>query len=196
MHQNVKLPAKPRISKLSGNLVQELPEAADDEIELNYGTFRIPINLDQRTGISSIHSTITGSDLSTRTMLYISQSEIKDTKFVNSIFEANIKDARFVSCKFVKTVFEQGITLDRVEFIDCDLRNCTFYKSTLKDVSFINSQISGVGFDATTIERVSLVSSILTISDPATLRGCVLSNEQVIGLSQELARTLGIIVNS
>lgn len=194
MNRTVRQPVKPRITSL-GSFSKELPDAEDGEIELSNGAFRIPLDINKKTKISSVKSVVIGSDLSTRVLLYITQSELKGTKFVNAVFEANIKDVRFIGCKFLKTVFEQGIVLERVEFIDCQLQDCSFYKSTLKDVSFVNSSVVGVGFDATTVERVSLVSSVLTISDPATLKGCILSNEQIIGLSLEMARTLGIIIN-
>lgn len=192
MHRDVKPPIKPRIPKFVRTDPQPTPEAEYDELELSNGTYSVAADIGSQTDISITESLVVKSDLSTRKLTHVARAEFRDTKFVNTVFEGKLKDVRFVRCKLSRAIFEQDMSLERVEFIDCDITDCSFYKAILRDASFIESRFTGVGFDATTVNRVSLVSSTLAISDPSTLKHCTITSEQAAGMVFEMAQTLGI----
>lgn len=194
MHRDVKPPTKPRIPKFTQTNPQSTPLADYDELELSNGTYSVAADIGSQTDISVTESLVVKSDLSTRTLTHVARAEFRDTKFVNTVFEGKLKDVRFVRCKLSRAIFEQDMALERVEFIDCEITDCSFYKAVLRDISFIESRFTGVGFDAAIVHRVSLVSSTLAISDPSTLKRCTITSEQAAGMVAEMTQTLGIIV--
>ena len=90
----------------------------------------------------------------------------------------------------------RGAVLQDVEFRDCDLTEVDFGSATLSGVTFPGSALRRARFGKATVKKLDLrgARSLDVAQGWDSLRGAVISGDQLIEASPALAQTLGIVV--
>lgn len=88
-------------------------------------------------------------------------------------------------------------TLQRVAFVDCELRDVDAYQLAATDVSFDGSTLELVNVDALEAERVDLRGAAeLSLKAASSLRGCLVAEHQLPALAYSLALAAGVDIES
>ncbi|MFZ2544472.1 MAG: pentapeptide repeat-containing protein [Candidatus Saccharimonadales bacterium] len=106
-----------------------------------------------------------------------------------------LKDVLFKGCKLDLSNFRFA-KLTNVIFDGCVINEMDFYNAELKNVQFINCEIDRVEFSNSKLHNVDFTESqIITIKGISSLKGAIISNEQLIYLAPYLASQFGIKIS-
>lgn len=108
---------------------------------------------------------------------------------------AHLSDAIFKDCKLDLANFRWA-EFKRVKFQDCELREADFGGAKFYDVSFTNCNIEQVDFSQAKLTNVDLqTSALIDLKGVLSLKGAMLSRDQLIQISGALAAEAGIIID-
>ncbi|GAA2412957.1 pentapeptide repeat-containing protein [Actinomadura vinacea] len=127
-------------------------------------------------------------------------TEWQDTALLGSVAAA----AAFSGARLSRVTF-RGCKLDGINFRDAELTDVTFEDCLLREVDFGGAALTRTGFPGSRLARTTLVGARLEQADlrgaelgitiePGSLRGAIVSPEQLQDLAPLLAETLGITV--
>ena len=127
-------------------------------------------------------------------------SEWQDGALLGSVVAA----APFAGARLDQTVFRgckldgvgfRGAELTDVMFEDCLLREVDFGGASLTRTSFPGCRLAATAFAGVRLDQVDLRGAELQIRiEPASLRGAIVSPDQLLALAPLLAEALGITV--
>ncbi|HUC96590.1 MAG TPA: pentapeptide repeat-containing protein [Candidatus Saccharimonadales bacterium] len=110
------------------------------------------------------------------------------------ITEGVLKDVLFKGCKLDMVNFRFS-KLTNTIFDNCVVKEMDFYNAELKNVKFIDCEIDNVEFSASKLQSVDFTESqIVLIKGTPSLKGAIISNEQLIHLAPYFAAEFGIKV--
>ena len=108
--------------------------------------------------------------------------------------EAQLEDVQFSGCAADMVSFRFA-SLRRVAFTDCSLRDADFSNAKLAHVSFAGCDLRGAQMSAVQLTKVDLRGANLeSIGGLADLKGAVIDPQQVIGIADQLAAAIGLVV--
>ncbi len=105
---------------------------------------------------------------------------------------AHLQNVRFADCKLDLINFRFA-KLTNVIFESCVVREMDFYGATLKNVAFVDCEIDAVGFSDAKMQGVDLTGAqLIDIKNVGSLKGTIISSDQLVYLAPQLAVTNGI----
>ncbi len=200
MHlKNVQPPRLKQIGDLgvkSSPLLVHLGRGTDESLEISghVAIVRSESGLADDQAIEFSDARIAGSDLSGLHIRSAIRTAFIDCKLVGTVFDSGaVVDVLFTGSRLDTTSF-RFCKVKRTKFEACSLVAPDFFHAELSDIAIVGGNFQGLGFDGAVINNVDLRGSDLEIGSPATIKGAIISAEQAIGLSQEMAQELGIII--
>jgi len=109
-----------------------------------------------------------------------SESNLEDCTFKDSAL--NMTLFRFTSLKNVKFI---GCNLLHADFLEAKMKNVTFEKCTLEETDFSHAKLTNVDLSGSTLKSIRGIAS---------LKGAIISSEQLMSLAPALVAELGISI--
>jgi uncharacterized protein YjbI with pentapeptide repeats len=137
----------------------------------------------------------------------LNNARIGDAAVVDAVFagcrltgihagQASFRDTLFEDCRLDLAAFRYA-RFRNVVFRRCTLRGAELIGSTLRTTSFTECDLEGLQVSMADMESVDLRGSRLRdVGGIAHLRGAIVSSEQLVELSRELAAHVGLVVRS
>lgn len=105
---------------------------------------------------------------------------------------STIRNVRFKHCKLDLANFRFA-KLSNVIFEECVVEEMDFYGASLKNVSFIDCELDKVEFSTASLQQVDLTEArIVSLRGIPSLKGAIITNEQLIYLAPYFAAEFGI----
>lgn len=122
------------------------------------------------------------------------RSQIADCRFTGAqLGEGSVEDVVFSGCKIDMTSLRR-CKLTRVVFRDCVLDDADFNEAQLTDVVFDACSLRRTDFSQAQLARVEFASDLSEIRGAASLKGAIISAEQLPVIAPLLCVALGIQV--
>lgn len=127
--------------------------------------------------------------------LSVDRAVFKSTRLSGiQLHESVLKDVSFVDCKLDLANFRFA-KLKNVIFDSCVLTEADFAGATFNNVSFDNCELDKADFSNTKCTKLDLRgSSIVDVIGISSLKGAIVSPEQLISLAPQLAAEIGLVV--
>ncbi len=110
------------------------------------------------------------------------------------IYESKLKDVTFIDCKLDMANF-RSTKLKRVRFESCNLIDVDFAGATLEDVEMFDCELKDANFSSIHAKNLDLRGSRLSgVVGATSLRGAIVTTDQLFTFNHALARDLGIVV--
>ena len=120
---------------------------------------------------------------------------LEDLRLTGATFDdGSLRDVRLERCR-ADLASAVHATIERVAFVDCDLREVAFDGAHLRDVLFVRCDLAGASFSQARVERVELAGCDLArVRSVADLRGAWMPVDDVVANAVVLASAAGIRV--
>lgn len=110
------------------------------------------------------------------------------------IYESKLKDVTFIDCKLDMANF-RSTKLKRVRFESCNLIDVDFAGATLEDVEMFDCELKDANFSSIHAKNLDLRGSRLSgVVGATSLKGAIVTTDQLFTFNHALARDLGIVV--
>lgn len=165
-----------------------------DEVELESSIVQsLSIGAEPPPLIEAYRSAFQTCDLSGMRIPTLRQCRISDSKLTGTDFsEGRLTDVVFERCLLQLTQLRMA-RIERVQFIDCTLREVDAFELVAENVSFDGSELDRVNIDRLRANRVDLRGAqVLSFEAMGRLDGCLVSEAQLHGLVYDLAFAAGL----
>jgi uncharacterized protein YjbI with pentapeptide repeats len=86
--------------------------------------------------------------------------------------------------------------VDRVEFLECDLRRADFYAASVRRTAFVGCDLSGAEFSQAAVTALRLERTVIDgLGGIGDLRDVILSPDVVVDFSVPVLASFGITVD-
>jgi uncharacterized protein YjbI with pentapeptide repeats len=110
------------------------------------------------------------------------------------VYESKLKDVTFIECKLDLANF-RSTKLKRVRFESCNLIDVDFAGATLEDVEMFDCEMKDTNFSNIHARNLDLRGSRLSgVVGATSLKGAIVTTDQLFTFNHALARDLGIVV--
>jgi uncharacterized protein YjbI with pentapeptide repeats len=107
---------------------------------------------------------------------------------------STLKNVTFRGCKLDVANFRYA-KLSNVVFEDCIIDEADFYGASIKNVRFSSCPINNLELQKTALVKVDFRdSTLIRVKRSSDLKGAIITNEQLVFLSPQLAQQSGIII--
>ena len=145
------------------------------------------------TRFSMSRSAVVGCDLSRARFVSLRNVRFVGCKLVGADFAlADLLDVSFERC-VLRLVNLRTAKLRRVQFLECTLHDVDADDLDAEDVSFASSDLEKFNIDRLRARRVDLRGTRqLLLEHVGALNGCLITDDQLLGLSYQLAFAAGL----